>query len=548
MIIILIFASNINAMTDSIVDNNRNVPITPLSEFVDSVFAELSSHSNEWNEYLEGYGYFDNPDCWKNTLIPLAIRLYELAQTDDMVYWWLLQLMSSIDVCKDGELDLRKRKVFEILSKLDPKHSSLILGKSVPEHYNELHEALRTNALDVFRNYLTIEEENSILYNIYRVLKRIEDIRNIYEETMSYSKGDALGKLFLLFKRYYRYFAEAYKNTQRSCDGMAKNVFLALYQTQFRHDKNDFCDVADIIGGLWERSLMLTYIKDKDQMPLSVSNIMYNVFQEGGDAEVFKSLDDGFRDRINEKRREAFVNEEGGWLEFEKYGFIWKYVLDNEWKKTLPPFSCRCLNKRRSVRRPVQRNGNMERSNVQDNCVPYLDSKNAIPMEELKAVATSEDVLSKQGIPEQPSELKPLPIPGQIKLFKDDDCVGEFEAIPLSFENKDAFLRELAVVLFNYSFISWEEQENFIHAFDGTTASSESHSKINWKESAASLFALCYVLFDEEITGKWPIIANLFVVKGKSLDTSNASKFKTGTNRRKMQKHVKEALENIGVA
>ena len=105
-------------MTDSIVDNNRNVPITPLSEFVDSVFAELSSHSNEWNEYLEGYGYFDNPDCWKNTLIPLAIRLYELSQTDDMVYWWLLQLMSSIYVCKDGKLDLRKRKVFEILSKL----------------------------------------------------------------------------------------------------------------------------------------------------------------------------------------------------------------------------------------------------------------------------------------------------------------------------------------------------------------------------------------------------------------------------------------------
>ena len=66
-------------------------------------------------------------------------------------------------------------------------------------------------------------------------------------------------------------------------------------------------------------------------------------------------------------------------------------------------------------------------------------------------------------------------------------------------------------------------------------------------KSAASLFALCYVLFDEEITGDWPKIAVFFVIKGKSLDTSNASRFKTGTNRRKMQKHVKKALENIGV-
>lgn len=533
-------------MTDSIVDNNRNIPITPLSEFVDSVFTELSSHSNEWNEYTEGYGYFDNPDCWKNTLIPLAIRLYELAQTDEMVYWWLLQLMSSIDICKDGELDLSKREVFEILSKLEPERSSFILGKSVPEHYNELHEALKTNALDVFRNYLTIEDENALFYNIYRVLKRIEDIRNIYEETMSHSTGDALGKLFLLFKRYYQYFAVAYKKNHRSCDGMAKNVFLALYQTQFRVNKNNFCDVADIIGGLWERSLMLTYIKDKDKMPLSVSNMMYNVFQEGGDAGVFESLEENFKNRINEQRRVALVNEKGGWLEFEKYGFIW-HVLDNEWRETLPPFSCRCLNVRRRVRKSAQKNGNAERP-VQDNCNPYIDSKNAIPMEELRAVATSEIVQNKQGLQEQSCEIMPLPIPGHIKLYKDNDCVGEYEDFSLSFENKAAFLKELAVVLSNNNFFSRDDIENFVYAFGGTPANSESHSMINWMESSASLVALCYVLFDEEITGNWPKIAFLFCVQGKSLDTSNASRFKKGTNRRKMQKHVKETLQKIGIA
>ena len=71
-----------------------NKQVTPLIEFVDSVFAELSSHTNEWNPHEEGYGYYDNPDCLKDTLIPLAKRLYELAQVDDKVYWWLLQLMS----------------------------------------------------------------------------------------------------------------------------------------------------------------------------------------------------------------------------------------------------------------------------------------------------------------------------------------------------------------------------------------------------------------------------------------------------------------------
>ena len=168
-------------------------------------------------------------------------------------------------------------------------------------------------------------------------------------------------------------------------------------------------------------------------------------------------------------------------------------------------------------------------------------------MEELKAVATSEDVQNNHGVLEQPRELT-LSIPGQIKLYKDNNCDGEFEAISMNFEKKAPFLKELAVILANYNFISRDDQANFIHAFDGTTVGSESHSKINWMKSAASLFALCYVLFDEEITGKWPIIAILFVVKGKLLDTSNASKFKTGTNRRKMQNHVKEALKKIGVA
>lgn len=270
-------------------------------------------------------------------------------------------------------------------------------------------------------------------------------------------------------------------------------------------------------------------------MPPLVSQAFFEVLH-GDNAELLERLRIKL-DGCPESLRPALIKSEGGWLELEKYSFVYEKIHRGCSK---PPYNWRIMPG--AVR--IYREKVPGRCRVVDRLI--LDN-DPIPMEELKAVAISEDVQNVQEVPEKPRELM-LSIPGKIKLFKDDDCVGEFEAIPLSFENKDAFLRELAVVLFNYSFISREEQENFIHAFDGTIASSESHSKINWKESAASLFALCYVLFDEEITGKWPIIANLFVVKGKSLDTSNASKFKTGTNRRKMQNHVKMALEIIGVA
>lgn len=44
----------------------NNNPAVPLTDFVDSVFCELSSHGNKWNPHEEGYGFFDNPDCWKD--------------------------------------------------------------------------------------------------------------------------------------------------------------------------------------------------------------------------------------------------------------------------------------------------------------------------------------------------------------------------------------------------------------------------------------------------------------------------------------------------
>lgn len=520
----------------------NNNQIAPLTKFVDSVFTEL----NHWETE---YSYFDCKDLanWKNTLIPLAVNLYELAQTDDAVFWWLLQLMSHVDVCKDRKEDLRKSDVFAVLSKLKQEHQKIILEKCLPTCAEKLQKALENDEQDAFKRILPVIDENDAFYSIGRLLKRVEEVRDIYEKTISHTKGDSLGRLFVLFRRYYEYFANSYDNNQRSCDGMAKNIFLALYQTQYREDNNEFCEVTYNIGELWVRGLVLAYHNYNTQMPPVASDIVLDTLQKQ-DEEFHKALSNCF----SEKQIVSLMEEYGGWLELEEYGFIYNVLqVSKEVRSdTTPPFSCLCTDKKKKRKRicgNVEHRDNREKIHYQDNYIPYIDSINAIPMEELKAVATSEDVQNIQGVLEQPCE-STLSIPGRIKLFKDNDCVGEYETVSLNVEKKALFLKELAVVLSNEDCFIQDAQESFIHALDGTTASSGSHSKINWKESAASLFALCYVLFDEKITGKWPIIANLFVVKGKSLDTSNAPKYKKGTNRRSMQNYVKKALEEIGVA
>ncbi len=528
-----IFVSNIIFMTQP-TNNNQ---ITTLTDFVDSVFCELKSWQSE-----ESPCYIDTPYCWKDTLIPIAVRLYELAQTDSEVNWWLLKRMSQVDLCKDGEEYFGKGDVFSLLLHFDSSFSRIILEKSVPQHVDELLSALKAEKLDAFMNFMPVGEENALIYNISRVLKRVEDVRKIYKDALSQTWGEPMGVLFLLIRRLFEFFAASYYDNHRPCDGMAYNFFLALCHTPYYGDRGFFSDLMNRLGELWIRGLRMTYLCEKDQMPPVVSQAFLEVFH-GENAKEFEELRIKLEGQWNEELRAKLIKSEEGWLKIENYSFVCKRMSRGYSK---PPYDWRGKpgNVRiYSERIPGSREKVPGRYRVVDRII--LDNE-PIPMEELKAVATSEDVPSKQGVPEQPSELKPLPIPGQIKLFKDDDCVGEFEAIPLSFDNKDAFLRELAVVLSENNFFSRDEQENFIHAFDGTTASSESHSKINWKKSEASLFALCYVLFDEEITGNWPLIADLFVAEGKSLGTSNASKYKKGTNRRTMQNHVKEALKKIG--
>ena len=215
----------------------------PLTEFVDAVFAELSSLDNEWNPHEEGYGYFDNPDCWKNTIIPLAVRLNKLAQTDLTVYWWLLREMSEIDICKDGEEYFGKGDVYALLLNLDGSCSRYILENGVPEHADELQEAMKAEDLDAFMSHMPAGEENSLIYNVCRVLRRVEDVRRIYKETLSYTSRETLGSLFLLIRRLFNYFDASYFDHRRPCDGMARNVLLALCHTAYYGDKVVFSDL-----------------------------------------------------------------------------------------------------------------------------------------------------------------------------------------------------------------------------------------------------------------------------------------------------------------
>ena len=370
-------------MPNSLVDDNSNVPITPLSEFIDSVFAELSSQYNEWNGYSEGvYFCVDNLNSWKNTLIPLATRLYELTQTDDMIYWWLLRLMSQVDICKDREEDFRKKDVFDVLSQLNLKHRTIILENTVQSHAEELQKALDENTLDAFRSMLPIIDDDETIYKIGRVLKRAIDVRDIYERTMTHTEGDALGILFVLFRRYYSYFADAYKENHRACDGMAKNVFLALYQTQYRENKINFCDIADNIGNLWESGLILAEHNHNAQMPHAVRELLLDILQSQNTSDKHGKLYEELGRCENEEQKEKMIEKYGDWLKLERYGFIYRF-LEEEHEKILPPFSCKCADVRHVRRVRVSGNAKPRKHHYRDNCYPYLESNNAVPLEEL---------------------------------------------------------------------------------------------------------------------------------------------------------------------
>ena len=367
-------------MTQQTADNSI-MKVVPLTEFVDSIFAELSSHNNEWNPHVEGYGYYDNPDCWKNMIIPLVVRLNKLAQTDITVYWWLLQQMSEFDVCKDGEEYFGRGDVFALLLNLDSSRSRFLLEESVPGHIDELLGALKVENLDAFMSYMPVGEENALIYNICRVLRRVEDVRKIYKETLSHAWGEPLGTLFLLIRRLFNYYDASYFDHRRPCDGMARNILLALCHTAYYGDKVAFSELMDRLGELWIKGLRITYLSKKDQMPPHVSQAFFEVLQ-GDNAELLEELRIKLDGSRTEDVKAKLIKSEDGWLELENYSFACERMRRGCSK---PPYDRKRMPG--GVIR-IYREKVPGRYRVVDRII--IDNE-PIPMEELKALAPSEE-------------------------------------------------------------------------------------------------------------------------------------------------------------
>lgn len=513
-------------MTRPITDK-YDTQILSFKDFVDLVFTELNSPTNEWYADLSEYGHY-NPTYWENTIIPLGVRLYELAENDVAIYWWLIREMSLVDLCKASKEDFRKRDVFEVLLQLKPDHRRIILENSVPKHAEELQNALDNDDLETFRSLLPLIADDDTIYNIGRVLMRVDIVRGIFERTIHDTKGDSLGRLFVLFREYYRYYANEYNYKNRYCDGLANNVFLALYQTQYRENKVDFCDVAIEIGELWVKNLILDYFLNKDRMPKSVRDVLYNILQSKS-AYDYHDLEEELSYCDNEEQTEDLRKRVGGWLDLEKYNGTFR-VFDQEWRKTLPPFSCRCFNVRRNVRIPVNpSNGSVKRRIVKDNCVPYIDSKKAIPMEELEALRAQE--ANKNVEIQEPvavSDYNPEPTvkskePG-VK-DKNKDSVNVFEPMPfpdaldIAPATPKLFLEVLHSKLVSANFLADDSVIDFIIILGGAEndANGNSHT-VDWKKDRPSLQAFCSAFYDMPNYKRkkpWSALTKLFTMSGQ---------------------------------
>ena len=538
----------------------NNNQITPLTEFVDSVFTELYRWETE-------YSYFNMKELtdWKNTLIPLAVNLYELVQTDDAVYWWLLQLMSHVEVCKDWKEDFRKSDVFAVFSKLKREHRKIILDKCVPNHAEELQKALDDDALDNFKSMLPRIDVDDAIYKTGRVLKRAMDVHNIYERTMSHTQGDSLAILFVLFRRYYKYFANAYDNNHRSCDGIAKNIFLALYQTQYREDNNEFCEVTYNIGELWVRNLISAHLKYEGQMPQSMQKVASDILQSQNTV-LFSNLSEDFNNCDTEEQEEVFLKGKGGWFELEEYSFIYNVLqVSKEIRsKTTPPFSCLCTDKKKKRKRiscNAKHCDNRDRVHYKDNYVPYIDSKNAIPLEDLETLRSQE--VNKSGGSQESvvvSDCDPIPA-AKVKeqCVKDKDNESHNEISPMWFpkniaikiDQRKRFLEILHSKLCSSKFLKKDSLIDFVFIFGGMEDDTVIYHHVDWQDGARStLQAFCSAFYDmPNMKGKkpWSKLTMLFTLKGNPIKklSEDANQVYRADIEERMKDLIKSAVEDL---
>lgn len=400
---------------------------------------------------------------------------------------------------------------------------------------------------------------------------RVNEVRVIFERTIHYTKGDSLGILFVLLREYYYYFAGEYNYNSRYCDGLANNVFLALYQTQYREAKVEFCHVATEIGELWVKNLILDYFLNKDHMPKSVGDVLNNILQSKSHY-VYHDLENALTFCDKDEQTEDFRKRVGGWLDLENYTYTFR-VFNQEWRKTSPPFSCRCLNVRRNVRIPVNpSNGSVKRRIVKDNCVPYIDSKKAIPMEELEALRAQEankndraqeQVAVPDCNPKQAAE-------GNVHEVKAKAEMSNNEIKPMYFpddweipiDKREEFLTKLHKKLKDCGYLKQDSLNDFIFIFSGyQDISKETHTVFNpvdWGKNSyedyRQLQTFCIGFFKMRMTpnehkkSPWKKLTPLFTVNGKTikdLSTNASNAFQDSQSIKNMLERITDVQKEI---
>lgn len=378
----LIFASNLNAMTQLTADNSNKQAIS-LTEFVDSVFVEL--HNKRKTEE-NGVEY---PNCWKDTLIPLFAKIHEISQSDASVFWWLIQTMSRMDIFQDPR-DFITRHVYDVLSTIKPSQSKIVLEhiEGISEQdVKLLHDLLCNNNLDDFRKLFRANNYSSI-FDVCRVLMRLQNVHILFSKAASKGKEDSLAILFYFFQQCKNYFLNAYERYGRSCDGMMYNIFLALDNTQYYVDNELFCRLSKEIGDFLKQYIFFIHLTCQD-MPNGVDQVICNVLNGTGE---YDGLSSRYKDCDINDQKILFFEEKIAFLKPNDSKLLYQLMKENRQKITSPFWHLTVQKKKRK---------RISGRSSQDGSSPSIESSyyqltkdDSIPVEKLSDISLNKLLIS----------------------------------------------------------------------------------------------------------------------------------------------------------
>lgn len=484
----------------------------PLTEFVDSVFVELERWESE-----DSPCYYSAKKRWNDTLIPLAVHVYELAKSNDEIFWWLLQKMSRIELCKDGR-EFRKTDLFDVLTRLkhEPDRLKMVLKNCQLSNVEDLQIAIEEGDINSFRS--TLNQTDGCIFDVGRVLRRTMAIGDIYKSTVNKEGIETLAALFWLIRRSLLYFAES---SHRSCDGMAYTLFVALNISMYREYAIDFCDLLTQIGSLWVDSLMMNYLSDKDQYPQAVSQAVYKTLHDQY-SYGFDKLKEKYDYCDNDEQVALLREEHDGCLKLEEYSFV--YVVLESGPFFPPPFDWKKW--RPGGVRIMKRRPEEYRYPITDHLL-----SDWIPMEELVALRAQEAIKNdRTSKPVVVSDYDSEPAAkgkGHGVKDKTKGSVNEFK--PMWFPSNIAiksnqckrFLEILHSKLCSSKFLKEDSKCDFVFIFGGMDDDTNNHHPVDWQDDdKATLKAFCSAFYDmPNMRGRkpWSKLTVLFTCKGEPI-------------------------------